>query len=311
MFTHSSDFHPSVSGSGCRTAAKVSMMALVAIAAALVGRLVVADEPTFEVLRDQVYAERDSGPLTADVFVPKGDGPFPGMLVVHGGAWAYGSKQQLSGAARLLASNGYTAAAISYRLAPDQLFPAQIFDCQAAVRWLRKHATEFKLDPARLGGFGYSAGGHLVALAGALDDAGLHEGNLPADAPSARLQVVIAGGAPCDFSKIAADNKGLAYWLGGTPAEKPDAYREASPANFVTADDPPMFFFHGAKDDLVPIDSPRAMSERLAAAGVTSELYTVPDAGHMEAAVNEAAFRRALKFADQILKLKGASGHGQ
>ena len=68
----------------------------------------------------------------------------------------------------------------------------------------------------------------------------------PADAPSARLQIVVAGGAPCDFRVLPADSERLAYWLGGTPAEKPDAYREASPTNYVTADDPPMFFFHGA-----------------------------------------------------------------
>ena len=124
-------------------------------------------------------------------------------------------------------------------------FPAQIYDCQAAVRWLRANAAKYKIDPDRIGGYGYSAGGHLVALLGALDDDDFREPGLPADAPSARLQVVVAGGAPCDFRALPADSKRLAYWLGGTPAEKPDAYRDASPANYVTADDPPMFFFHG------------------------------------------------------------------
>ncbi len=70
--------------------------------------------------------------------------------------------------AHALAEHGYTAVAIDYRLAPQYKFPAQIYDCQAAVRWMRERATEFKIDPSRIGGFGYSAGGHLVALLGTL-----------------------------------------------------------------------------------------------------------------------------------------------
>src|SRR5262249_35028498 len=128
--------------------------------------------------------------------------PFPGMLVVHGGAWRVGSRAQLAWIASALADRGYTAVAISYRLAPSATFPAQLYDCQAAVRWMRSHASEYKIDPKHIGGFGYSAGGHLVALLGALDDNELKEDGLPADAPSARLQVVLAGGAPCDFRDL-------------------------------------------------------------------------------------------------------------
>ena len=143
-----------------------------------------AVEPTVDVLRNQVFVERDSGPLAADVYRPRGAGPFPGMLVVHGGAWRMGARADLATIANGLAEHGYTAVAIDYRLAPTYKFPAQIYDCQAAVRWMRSHASELKIDPTRIGGFGYSAGGHLVALLGTLDEKELREPGIPANAPS-------------------------------------------------------------------------------------------------------------------------------
>jgi triacylglycerol lipase len=265
----------------------------------------------FDVIPDQVYAERESGPLLADLYVPHGEGPFPGMIVVHGGAWAAGTKSQLAGIAKGLAKQGYTAAAVNYRLAPQQTFPAQIYDCQAAVRWLRANAKKYNIDSDRIGGYGYSAGGHLVALLGALDDDDFLEAGVPADAPSARLQAVVAGGAPCDFRMLPPDSARLAYWLGGTPAEKPDTYREASPATYVTADDPPMFFFHGTADDIVPIRSPKRMVERLKEAGVTVEFCEIPEAGHMGAVVDHAAVQQALAFVDRNLKAKPPNSEPQ
>jgi acetyl esterase/lipase len=213
-----------------------------------------------------------------------------------------GSRVQLAAIANTLAEHGYTAATISYRLAPKHPFPAQIYDCQAAVRWMRNHAAELKLNPTHIGGFGYSAGGQLVALLGTLNDDDFREAGVPKDAPSARLQAVVAGGAPCDFRVLPADSKRLAYWLGGTPAEKPDAYRTASPAAFITADDPPMFFFHGARDLLVPAHSPQRMVALLTAAGVGAEMHLINDAGHIEALFDRTTLDLALAFADQHLK---------
>src|SRR3954464_11897953 len=91
-----------------------------------------AAEPTVDVLRNQVFVERDSGPLAADVYRPHGAGPLPGILVVHGGAWRMGARADFATIAHGLAERGYTAVAIDYRLAPTYKFPAQIYDCQAA-----------------------------------------------------------------------------------------------------------------------------------------------------------------------------------
>jgi acetyl esterase/lipase len=207
-------------------------------------------------------------------------------------------------AAAALAARGYTAMAISYRLAPEHLFPAQLYDCQAAVRWLRQNAKEYKVDAGRIGGFGYSAGGHLVALMGTLDDNQLREAGVPADAPSARLQVVLAGGAPCDFRVMLPNSPQLAYWLGGTRGGRPDVYRDASPASFVTPDDPPMFFFHGEQDALVPIASPKAMVALLSEQGVRAEMLAVPKAGHLQTIAERQALERGLAFADRHLKVE-------
>jgi triacylglycerol lipase len=267
-----------------------------------------ASEPDVDVVRNQVYVERESGALAADIYRPQGSGPFPGVLVVHGGAWTMGTRAQLAAVALALAKHGYTAAAISYPLAPKDPFPAQIYDCQAAVRWLRENAGEFKIDPARIGGFGYSAGGQLVALLGTLGDDDFREKGIPADAPSSRLQAVVAGGAPCDFRMLPANSPRLAYRLGGTRSDKPEAYRFASPAAFISSDDPPMFFFHGAKDALVPIRSPRRMVELLAISGVSAEFHTIQGAGHIGALFDRETLKMALAFADRNLKSEAGAG---
>ena len=102
----------------------------------------------YDVLPDQVYVERDSGPLKADVYVPHGEGPFPGDdRRPRRGVGDAGPKRNWLALPQGLAKQGYTAAAISYRLAPQDKFPAQIYDCQAAVRWLRANAEKYKVDP--------------------------------------------------------------------------------------------------------------------------------------------------------------------
>jgi acetyl esterase/lipase len=257
----------------------------------------------FDVTYSQTYAQRDDGPLLADVYVPRGEGPFPGVLVVHGGAWRMGSRAQLAGVATTLAQHGLTAVAINYRLAPDHKFPAQIDDCKAAVRWMRSEAAKWKIDAAHIGGFGYSAGAQLVALLGTTSpDDGLEGVPDAAMLPSTRLQAVAAGGTPCDFRPLPAHIDGLAFWLGGTPAQAPEQYRRASPAAFVSSDDPPFFLFHGENDQLVPVVSPTQMHAALAAAGVSAELYVAPKLGHIACCFSQEAIDRAVTFLESHLK---------
>ena len=254
----------------------------------------------------ETYVQRESGPLKADIYVPKGEGPFPGVLVVHGGAWYMGTRAQLSGFAQLLASRGLTAVAISYRFAPKFKFPAQIEDCKDAVRWMRQRADQFKIDPERIGGFGYSAGAQLAALLGTTGidrDSGRQEHGMVN--VGTRLLAVAGGGAPCDFRTLPLDLEMLSFWLGGTRRQKGDQYRLASPAAFVSEDDPPMFFFHGENDKLVPIESPMAMCEHLKDVGVQAELYTVPNADHIFAMLDPKALDKCATFLIENLKAGG------
>lgn len=252
----------------------------------------------FDAKYGETYLERETGPLKADLYIPRSEGLHPGVLVVHGGAWMMGTRAQLSGVAQLLAKSGFTAVAISYRLAPQSKFPAQIEDCKAAVRWMREHAKELRIDPNHIGGFGYSAGAHLVALLGTSDEKDGLEGIDDPDhkLPSSRLQAVVGGGAPCDFRELPLDEAFLGFWLGGTRRQLPEQYRRASPASFISADDPPMFFFHGERDELVPLRSAESMCQSLQTCGCSAELYVVPMIGHTAAAFDRTAVQKGIAF---------------
>lgn len=258
----------------------------------------VAQETTanveFSVERDLVYATVADNELLLDAYVPNGKKTRPGILVVHGGAWRSGSKRQLAYYARELAGRGYAAFAIDYRLAPEFPFPAQIEDCRSAVRWVRQNAKKYGVDSGRIGAIGYSAGGHLVALLGCTGTDEKHK--------QSRVQAVVAGGAPCDFRNLPERSRILAYWLGGTRDQLPDLYKAASPAAFVSAASPPMFFYNGADDRLVKPDSPREMVEALQAVKVDAAIHIVAGGGHIAAALNQDALGRAWEFFDRHLK---------
>jgi acetyl esterase/lipase len=195
------------------------VLPMVAAFGATAGESSPAPSHEYKATYGETYVQRESGPLKCDVYTPEGDGPFPGVLVVHGGAWRMGTRGQLAGVAELLAKHGMTAVAISYRLAPQCKFPAQIEDCKEAVRWMRTNAARLKIDPDRIGGYGYSAGAHLVSLLGATDAKdGLEGVPDPSKLPSTRLQCVAAGGTPCDLRLLPPNIEGLSFFLGGSRA---------------------------------------------------------------------------------------------
>ncbi len=254
-----------------------------------------AAKPEIRTETDVVYAKAGPVELRADIFSPPGDGPFPGVLLVHGGGWALGNKEQMDFHGRALARRGYVAVSINYRLAPKHKFPAQLDDCRAALEWMRREAKQHHIDPNWLAVFGYSAGGHLAALVGVTDaKAAAKEG-----AEATGLKAIVAGGAPCDFSTVPPQQAILKYWLGGTRAELPEIYEQASPARFVSAKAPPTFFYHGDSDLLVPRSTSVAMAELLKAAGVTVESHVVPGAGHVRAFFDRAAVEAAIGFLDR------------
>jgi acetyl esterase/lipase len=258
---------------------------------------------------DLVYARPGGEELRLDAFLPKTPGVHPAVLVIHGGAWRFGDKGQLRTFAAKLASEGYAAFAISYRLAPKHKHPAQIEDCRQAARWIVDNAKKYQVDTERLGAYGYSAGGHLAALL-AVEGVPLPEGagkqpTAPAAKPKVhRLKAVVAGGAPCDLGVMPPNAKTLDYWLGGSRASKPELYKAASPIAHIGKEASPIFFFHGEDDTLVNLRflGPRRMVDRLKEAGVETDLYVVPGAGHVMALLNPLAFQKSVDFLDKHLK---------
>jgi triacylglycerol lipase len=254
----------------------------------------------FEVLEDIEYASPGGVKLLLDAYVPKLKGPLPAVLVVHGGAWSSGSKWQLGKYARDLAARGIVTFAINYRLSPKYQFPAQLEDCQAALKWIRQHADDYKVDPARIGAIGYSAGGHLVALMGVKGKPG--DPNHPET--DTRLTVVCAGGAPCEFRDVPPNNQGLAFWLGGSPKQVPEQYQNASPLAFVTKTAPPMFFYNGTSDLLVKYQQAKSMSSALKAVGVETQFVPLDGMGHLLAALHPPTMEKAYDFLAEHLKAK-------
>jgi acetyl esterase/lipase len=265
-----------------------------------------ADGLRFDRTTDIVYKEIDGKKLRLNAFVPKGYGPFPGVLVVHGGAWRSGSRTQLTMYAKSLARRGFACFSIDYRLAPKHKSPAQIEDCRDAVRWIRQHAAKHKTDPNRIGAIGYSAGGHLVSL---LATTGLAKADDPKGVGT-KITAAVAGGAPTDFRFTHEDSKALSYWLGGSRRKKPEVYLAASPAAFVDKDDAPIFFYNGSTDLLVPVKihrtigyaGPTALHAALEKAGVETDLHIIKGAGHLSTIMNRTALEAGYAFLDRHLK---------
>jgi acetyl esterase/lipase len=242
-------------------------------------------------MRDLEYAKVDGTALLLDLFVPeKADAPLPLIVWIHGGAWQSGDKAGCPALGQL--RRGYAVASINYRLSQQAIFPAQIHDCKAAIRWLRAHAKEYNIDPQRIGVWGSSAGGHLVALVGTsgnvkeLEGA---EGNLD---QSSRVQAVCDWFGPTDFLQIAAHmlpgakmehdtaNSPESKLVGGPIQENKEKAAKASPITYVSKDDPPFLIMHGDKDILVPIHQSQLLTEALKKAGVEVTFKAIEGAGH-------------------------------
>jgi acetyl esterase/lipase len=240
-----------------------------------------------------------------DLAAPAGlDHPLPGIVWIHGGAWQGGNKGEFENLIRDSARNGYVAVSIDYRLAPKHLFPAQIEDCKCAVRWLRAHAKEQHVDPSRIGVVGSSAGAHLAMMLGAMDSADGLEGDGGSSEASSKPQVVVSFAGPTNLRSPFPISKTLiATFLGGTPADKPDVYRLASPITYVNSGDAPMLLFQGTRDPLVPFEQAYQMVEALTKAGVQGRVEFLLLAGHgWDKRDNSLVMRATFDFLDRYLK---------
>lgn len=244
--------------------------------------------------------------------------PAPLIVFIHGGGWLKGTKRP--GVAPLVVPHGYACASINYRLTDEAIFPAQIYDCKAAIRFLRAHAGEYNIDPDHIGVWGISAGGHLAALLGTTNgDKALEgdEGNL---ATSSDVQAVADWCGPTDLvsavkqakpdnlAKLSSPDGVLARLLGGLPDQHPDLAKQASPVDHVSkkmAGGPPFFILHGDADNVVPFEQSEELYEKLRGVGAPVEMQAVNDAGHDLS--SKEGFELTRTFFDQHLKASAGS----
>lgn len=243
--------------------------------------------PEVKQMLDIPYVPNAHANQKLDLFVPPNPrGPL--VVFIHGGGWVGGSKKDFDPTGLL--GTGTCVARIEYRFSQHALFPAQIEDCKAAIRWLRAHAAEYGYDPKRIGATGSSAGGHLVALlatTGNVKDFDVGE-NLD---QSSAIQCGIDFFGPTDFPgwKAPTDNPDVqrsgpsslvVKLLGGSIDEKPELARKASPITWVTKETAPLLILHGTNDPLVGLNQSERLVEKMKAAGVEVTLDVIQGAGH-------------------------------
>jgi pectinesterase len=226
--------------------------------------------------KDLEYGRASGESLRLDACVPEGKGPFPAIILVHGGGWSGGDKT--SGVDPLFAPfsrAGLAWFSINYRLAPQYHYPAPVEDVETAIRWVKEHAAEFNVDPERLALLGESAGGHLAAMVAmrAKDDT--------------RLAAVVAFYAPVDLESDTERRGGLSLSLRGlfgrtyqVDEQVTQLLRETSPVNYVHSGLPPFLLVHGTADMSVPYSQSVKLQTKLKAAGVVCDLITIDDGVH-------------------------------
>ena len=274
-------------------------------------------------------------PLTLDLYLPpktvkRPAAGFPLVIMIHGGAWMGDDSRHIGvfvdfpRVLAALAARGYVVASVEYRLSSEAIFPAQIQDVKAAIRFLRTNAAEYGIDPARAIAWGTSAGGHLAALAAvscgvqALEPAGAAAANV-SDCVQGSVawfgvfdMATIAAQAKQDgaFSRDVADTpewRLLGCVAGACSKEQMDA---ASPVSYVSAKTPPMLLIVGDADKTVPFHQTLEMEQKLKAAGVEHELMVIPGVGHMFVGktllqtrdANLAALEATFRFIDKTMK---------
>ena len=231
------------------------------------------------------YSNPQDQHLKLNLAVPKNiKDKAPAVLCIHGGGFRAGRRERWDKLCKQLASRGYVAATVTYRLAPKFKFPAAIYDVKAAVRWLRANADKYKIDRRRIGVVGDSAGGHLAQFLGVTGDIRGFAGKGPHKYRSSKVQCVINYYGPSDFTKSYGKSvdaaEVLPLWFGGDLKTHLKAHIVASPLNWVTPAAAPTLLLHGSKDPYVAIEQAEWIHERLKKCSVPVKLLRLEGAGH-------------------------------
>jgi acetyl esterase/lipase len=254
-----------------------------------------------EVLRDLEYVPQGQERNRLDLYLPeKGEGRLPVIVWIHGGGWEAGDKR--SGPAIAFSGKGYAVAAINHRLSQHAIFPAQIQDCKAAIRWLRANAGKYRLDADHIGVWGASSGGHLAALMGTTADVKEFEGDGGNPEQSSRVQAVVDWFGPTNFLTAGIKDT-RTNLLGADPRKDPERATKASPAAYVSKDSSPFLIMHGDADATVPYEQSVTFAEALKKAGAEVTMVTIKGGGHGGAGFETMETMKQIEdFLDKYLK---------
>ncbi len=217
-----------------------------------------------------------------DIFLPAtGSGPFPVIIAIHGGAFMMGDKADGQETAMKEGLNrGYAVASINYRLSGEAIWPAQVYDVKAAIRWLKANAAQYSLNSNKVVVWGGSAGGHLAAIAGtSADVAALEDMSMGNSGQTSRVQAVVDWFGPINFltmdaqftvSGVAGEVHNVATspesrLMGQVITAIPEKINAANPETYITSDDPPFFIQHGTADTNIPTQQSIDFAARLQA----------------------------------------------
>jgi len=259
--------------------------------------LIVSAQNTYTTYLDLPYVDDGNPAHKLDLYVPNGaTSPVPLIVFIHGGGWQSGDKTLGPNAYPLrYARNGYAVASLNYRLSGEAIFPAQIYDCKAAIRWLRANAAQYNLDPTRFGAWGPSAGGHLASLLGTSNDVADLEGTLGGNLQfSSRVQAVVDWYGVIDFLQqdvlLAQNgcpnpnhnspNSPESRLMGCAIQTCPEAVQRANPMTYLTRDDPPFFIEHGTADCTAAPGQSQIFQNLLQSIGHDSSLIFLQGEGH-------------------------------
>jgi len=270
------------------------------------------------VRRDLAYVAGGDPQQVLDLYTPgKGRTPPPLIVAVPGGAWRSETRNNahLAWGIPLFLRAGFAVASVDHRPSTRGLFPAQIHDVKAAVRWLRANASTLGINADRIGAWGTSSGGHLVALLGTSGDVPEMDGALGVTGLSARVHAVVDWFGPTDFLQMDTHrlkdggithnrpNSPESELIGGPIQSMQSAVRTANPITYISADDPPFLILHGDQDRLVPHHQSELLHAALTAARVPSQMITITGAGHGDGGFrSDKVGKRMVEFFERSLR---------